>query len=81
MITVEAVYQNGVFKPVQPVDLTENQRVRLRVELVDPPDPEYMAKTIAWLEQMRKHRQGLFDKYGMFPDSTPDIRADRYRDL
>jgi predicted DNA-binding antitoxin AbrB/MazE fold protein len=25
--TVEAIYQGGVFKPVRPVDLPENQRV------------------------------------------------------
>jgi predicted DNA-binding antitoxin AbrB/MazE fold protein len=29
--TVEAVYQGGVFKPVRPVDLPENQRVTVVV--------------------------------------------------
>jgi predicted DNA-binding antitoxin AbrB/MazE fold protein len=30
--TVEAVYQGGVFKPIGPVDLPENQRVTVVVE-------------------------------------------------
>ena len=39
MTTVEAVYQDGVFKPVGPVTLPENQRVRLQVEPVEPARP------------------------------------------
>lgn len=31
MTQVEAIYQNGVFKPLQDVGLSENQRVRLGV--------------------------------------------------
>jgi predicted DNA-binding antitoxin AbrB/MazE fold protein len=31
-ITVEAVYENGVFKPVEPLSLKEQERVRLTVE-------------------------------------------------
>ena len=30
--TVEAVYQGGVFRPVRPVDLPENQHVQVRVD-------------------------------------------------
>ena len=29
---IEAVYENGVFKPLQKVDLKEGERVKLRVE-------------------------------------------------
>jgi predicted DNA-binding antitoxin AbrB/MazE fold protein len=32
-ITVEAVYEDGVFRPVQPVALTPQQRVTLVVQL------------------------------------------------
>ena len=31
-ITVEAIYENGVLKPAQPLPLQEQQRVRLTVE-------------------------------------------------
>jgi len=29
---IEAVYENGVFKPLQKVDLKEGERVRIRIE-------------------------------------------------
>ncbi len=29
---IEAVYENGVFKPLQKVDLKEGERVKLKVE-------------------------------------------------
>uniref|UniRef100_A0A7C3UBC8 Antitoxin n=1 Tax=Geoglobus ahangari TaxID=113653 RepID=A0A7C3UBC8_9EURY len=29
---IEAVYENGVFKPLEKVDLREGERVKLRVE-------------------------------------------------
>jgi predicted DNA-binding antitoxin AbrB/MazE fold protein len=31
-ITVEAVYENGVFKPTQPLPFKEHERVRLIVQ-------------------------------------------------
>ncbi len=30
--TIEAIYENGVFKPLEKIDLREGERVRLRVE-------------------------------------------------
>lgn len=35
--TVEAVYQGGVFKPIRPIDLPENQRVTIVVETPNEP--------------------------------------------
>src|SRR5438132_908310 len=32
MSHVEAIYRRGVFQPLQPVDLNEDQRVRLSIE-------------------------------------------------
>jgi predicted DNA-binding antitoxin AbrB/MazE fold protein len=32
-LTIEAVYENGVFKPSQPLPLKEHEKVRLTVEL------------------------------------------------
>ena len=72
--TVEAVYQGGVFKPVRPVDLPENQRVQLRVEAVRPP------VSAAWLTAlMRRHEEWLASRPPL-PDSTPEIAEDRRRD-
>jgi predicted DNA-binding antitoxin AbrB/MazE fold protein len=34
MNQIEAIYQNGVFKPLGAVGLPENERVRLRIESV-----------------------------------------------
>ena len=31
-LTVEAVYENGVLRPIQPLPLQEHQRVRLTIE-------------------------------------------------
>jgi predicted DNA-binding antitoxin AbrB/MazE fold protein len=35
---IDAIYQDGVFKPLAPVPLPENQRVRLKIELLEAPD-------------------------------------------
>ncbi|AAB90154.1 MULTISPECIES: antitoxin family protein [Archaeoglobus] len=29
---IEAIYENGVFKPLQKVDLKEGERIKLRIE-------------------------------------------------
>jgi predicted DNA-binding antitoxin AbrB/MazE fold protein len=36
-ITVEAVYENGVLKPVEPLPLKEHERVRLQVQPGETP--------------------------------------------
>ena len=36
-ITVEAVYENGVLKPTQPLPLQEHEKVRITVEQGDSP--------------------------------------------
>ena len=36
-ITVEAVYENGVLKPVQPLPLKEHEKVRITVQQRDSP--------------------------------------------
>ena len=75
MTVIDAVYANGTFRPVGPVDLPENQRVRLTVEKVDTVAVE------KWLAEMKALRDQQIAKYGVFPDSTPLIAADRRRDV
>ena len=74
MTTVEAIYQNGVFRPLGEVKLPENQRVKLEVEPV-------RSDAIAWFEEMRRARDELAAKYGLFPDTTAMIAEDRRRDV
>jgi predicted DNA-binding antitoxin AbrB/MazE fold protein len=77
MTSIEAIYQGGAFKPVGPVDLPDNQRVRLHVEPVPPVRPEEVREWLAALK--RRHEEWLATRPPL-PDSTPDIREDRYRD-
>lgn len=75
MQRIEAVFADGVFKPLGGVSLPENQRVRISVEPISTPDP------MAWLERVRKHHRQVLERRGPFPDSTIDIAEDRDRDV
>lgn len=75
MTTVEAVYQDGVFKPTGAVDLPDNQRVRLQVEPVEAGEVE----SPDWLERARAHQRAFVAKHGLLPDSIPLIAEDRRR--
>ena len=46
-LTVEAVYENGVLKPAQPLPLKEHEHVRVTVETVRPPIWERIAALTA----------------------------------
>jgi predicted DNA-binding antitoxin AbrB/MazE fold protein len=73
MTQVEAIYENGVFKPLQDVGLSEKQRVRLSFEPVAVADVE------AWLAEVQEMRQRIISQRGYFPDSAADIAEDRRR--
>ena len=73
MTQVYALYHDGVFKPLQDVDLPENQRVRLNVQPVEGGDVQ------AWLTEVREMRQRIIADRGYFPDSALDIAEDRSR--
>lgn len=76
MSEVEAVYQDGVFKPLEEVNLPENQRVRLTVSPARSVDPDDMR---AWLSRVEEMRERIAAERGLFPDSTIDIAEDRAR--
>jgi predicted DNA-binding antitoxin AbrB/MazE fold protein len=40
---IEAVYEQGVFRPLEPVGLLEGAHVRIRVPEPSPPHPERLA--------------------------------------
>ncbi len=70
--TVEAVFQDGVFRPIRRPDLPEGERVRLTVESVGKSSPADVielatrvyqglsSKDVAEIEEMARHRP-LFD--------------------
>ena len=75
MTTLEAIYENGVFKPIGPVALAEKQRVRLRI------DPIPQEDALTRIEAIRSfHREWIAER-GPLPDTTPDIAEDRRRDI
>jgi predicted DNA-binding antitoxin AbrB/MazE fold protein len=70
---VEAIFQNGIFKPLEEVQLPDNQRVRLSVQSIEAVD------TRNWLEEVQQMRQRIIAQRGYFPDSSHDIAEDRWR--
>jgi predicted DNA-binding antitoxin AbrB/MazE fold protein len=74
MTQIDAVYQEGVFKPVEALALPENQRVRLIIQTVEPSDVR------AWLAAVNRLQHEIVAQRGYFRDSTPDIASDRIRD-
>ena len=73
MSQIEAVYQDGVFKPMGEVALPQNQRVRLTVESLSG------TEVLEWLAETRKVQQSIFRGLGFLPDSTAGIAEDRRR--
>ena len=73
MTRVDAIYQGGVFRPLEPVCFEENQRVALSVEPIQKED------ALAWIEDVSRFREQVAARCGVLPDSALDIAADRAR--
>ena len=73
MNVVDAVFSQGVFKPLGNVTLAENQRVRLTVE------PAEQSSSQDWLKSVVEFQRRIMAQTGHLPDSTPIIAADRRR--
>jgi predicted DNA-binding antitoxin AbrB/MazE fold protein len=73
MSQIKAVYRHGVFEPLDPVNLREDEQVQLRIES--------SSSTILsfWLEQVQALQSTILRRQGTLPDSTVDIAADRTR--
>lgn len=73
MVELEAIYEDGVFRPLHEVAFPEHQRVHLIVEsqMEPPPDP--------WIVEVRAIQNDIRAKYGELPDSTNVIAEDRRR--
>jgi predicted DNA-binding antitoxin AbrB/MazE fold protein len=58
MNTIHAIYENGVFRPIKPVDLPESCEVVFEPRVVNPPpdepeDPSLLERELAWLEGLK----------------------------
>jgi predicted DNA-binding antitoxin AbrB/MazE fold protein len=73
MPQVEAIYQEGVFKPLGQVGLPDSQRVLLTIQPLEARDIR------AWLDSVQELHRQITDQCGVLPDSTLDIAADRLR--
>ena len=74
MTPIEAIYQGGVFKPLVRVPFRENQKVRLNVQPFESLD------LLPWLQEVQLLQKQIIEQRGHFPDSAPEIAADRVRD-
>jgi predicted DNA-binding antitoxin AbrB/MazE fold protein len=73
MSPIDAIYRHGVFEPLQPVNLQEEQHVRLSIE------PAQKNPALPWLEQVRELHAEIVERQGYLPDSAPEIAEDRMR--
>jgi predicted DNA-binding antitoxin AbrB/MazE fold protein len=73
MSRIEAVYRHGVFQPLEPVSLGEEQRVHLIFE----PAGGDAAQT--WLARLKETQAAIIERQGVLPDSAAEITADRAR--
>lgn len=70
---IAAIYRNGVFQPLEPVDLPDEQRVQVSIE------PNGDQSVLAWLEEVRAVQAEILRRRGPLPDSSSEIAADRTR--
>lgn len=73
MSRVDAIYRHGVFEPLHPVNLREEQRVQLSF------DPTGGEAAPAWLSRVQAIQFAIVQRQGPLPDSALDIAADRVR--
>jgi predicted DNA-binding antitoxin AbrB/MazE fold protein len=72
MSIIEAVYRHGVFEPLKPVNLPEEQRVEVRLVW-------HESALKNWIREAEAMQGEFVKKHGYLPDSTPDIAEDRMR--
>ena len=73
MNQVDAIYRHGIFQPLTPVALPEDQRMRLNIEPLPTPSLQQ------WIERAEALQASIVERHGVLPDSTPDIAVDRLR--
>jgi predicted DNA-binding antitoxin AbrB/MazE fold protein len=77
---IEAVYEHGTFKPLEPVELREGQRVTLSVEPMALTPAEAEAQLQAWQrvyeglseDEIREVEAVALDRSSFFPNQDDD---------
>jgi len=60
-MTIEAIYEDGVFKPTRPVSLVEGTHVRVMLEQeLQAPDPQRAARLLAEIAALPMQGPGGF---------------------
>jgi predicted DNA-binding antitoxin AbrB/MazE fold protein len=72
MTTVRAIYQNGVFRPLVPVVVPENEIVEIAIQPAANAAPD-------WVLRLREVRERIGAGKPLFPDSSLEIAEDRKR--
>lgn len=73
MTQIKAIYQGGVFKPLESVDLSEDKQVRL---IIQPIETGNVERCRARAQELQRR---LCAQHALFPDSVLDIAEDRRR--
>ena len=71
-ITTQAIYEKGVFRPLEPLEIPEHQRVELTVTKLEL-DGELAE---VW-DRIARRREAVFRQHGKLGDSAAMIREDR----
>lgn len=69
MNTIHAIYENGIFKPTEPVALPEACEVELRIVSPLPEEPSILEQELAWLEGLKNRSEKELEEYGRRLDS------------
>jgi predicted DNA-binding antitoxin AbrB/MazE fold protein len=59
---IDAIYENGMFKPLVPFVLSEHQRVRLSVTTIAPDDAEIVSAQRQAMEQLDAELESITDR-------------------
>ena len=62
---IDAIYEHGILKPLEPLNLTENQRVRVSVSTEVALDADIVARQRQAMEEL----DAIMDT---LPDNSPD---------
>jgi predicted DNA-binding antitoxin AbrB/MazE fold protein len=61
MKTIEAVFENGVFRPIEPVELAEGSRVGIEAKWVVPPAEESKGLEATYAILSERYESGRHD--------------------